>query len=54
MMEATICYYLLNYGFSMGEIREMRRIPQQWSAKRIIAYVEANGEAEYPDGWYSH
>lgn len=45
-MEATICYYLLKYGYSMGQVREMRHIPQQWTAKAIKAYVETNGEAE--------
>jgi hypothetical protein len=53
LMEATICFYLLKYGYSMGEIREIRRhIPSSWTVRAIIAHVETHGEAEYPDGWY--
>jgi len=54
MMEATICFYLLKYGYSMGEIRELRHIPREWSARAIMAHVERHGEAEYPEGWYTH
>lgn len=45
-MEVTICYYLLKYGYSMVQIREMRHIPNQWTAKAIRAYIETHGEAE--------
>lgn len=54
MMEATICYNLLKYGYSMGEVREMRRIPSQWSVRAITEHVRKHGEAEYPEGWYPH
>ena len=54
MMEATICWYLLRYGYSMGEVREIRHIPREWTARAIIAYVEHHGEAEYPPSWYEH
>jgi hypothetical protein len=54
MMEATICFYLLKYGYSMGEIREMRHIPHEWTAKAIFAHIDHHGEAEYPPGWYEH
>lgn len=54
MMEATICYYLLKYGYSMGEIREQRRIPREWTGKAIVAHIEAHGETEYPENWYSY
>jgi hypothetical protein len=53
MMEATICFYLLKYGYSMGEIKELRNgIPRGWTAKAIINHVETHGEAEYPETWY--
>ena len=52
MMEATICYNLLKYGYSMREIREIRHIPDKWTAKSIINYIKTHGEAEYPEGWY--
>jgi hypothetical protein len=54
MMEATICYYLLKHGYSMGEIRELRHIPRDWTAKAIFDHIARHGEAEYPDGWYEH
>jgi len=53
-MEVTICYYLLKNGYSMGEIRELRRIPRDWTARAIMAHIERYGEAEYPQGWYEH
>jgi len=54
VMQATICFYMLKYGFSMSEIRRIRKIPQQWSAKAIMQHIEDHGEAEYPKGWYEH
>lgn len=54
MMEATIYFYLLKFGYSMGEVREVRRIPSDWTAKAIIAHVEKHGEVEYPKNWYDH
>jgi len=52
LMEATICYYLLKHGYSMGEIREIRKhLPNSWTGKRIITHVETHGEAEYPANW---
>lgn len=49
MMEATICFYLLNNGYSMSEIRELRNIPRDWTAKAIFAHIANYGEAEYPE-----
>lgn len=54
MMEATICFYLLRNGYSMGEVRELRHIPREWSGQAIMAHIERHGEAEYPEGWYTH
>ena len=54
MMEATICFYMLKNGYSMGEIREMRHIPSNWTAKAILSHIERHGEAEYPESWYDH
>jgi hypothetical protein len=53
MMGATICYYLLKYGYSMSEIREIRHIPNQWTAKAIMNNIEKHGEACYPEDYYS-
>lgn len=52
MMEATICFYLLKYGYSMSEIRQIRRIPKEWTAEAIQNHVQAHGEAEYPPSWF--
>jgi hypothetical protein len=49
MMEVTICYYLLKYGYSMSEIRQLRKIPADWSANVIKDFITRNGEAEYKD-----
>ena len=46
-MEVTICYHLLNFGFSMKEIRELRTIPDDWTEEAIKKYIERNGEAVY-------
>lgn len=53
MMEATICFYMLKYGYSMGEVKEIRHIPASWTAKAIFAHIERHGEVEYPEGWYN-
>lgn len=52
MMGATICYYMLKYGYSWGEIKEIRHLPSQWTMKAVISYVESHGEACYPDDYY--
>lgn len=55
MMEATICYYLFKYGYSLSEVRLIRRrIPLDWTKKAIINHIKIHGEAIYPDGWYEH
>lgn len=52
-MEATICFYLLKYGYTWSEIKELRRhIPSDWSARKVLLHVQGNGESEYPVGWY--
>jgi len=55
MMEATICHYMLKYGYSMREIREIRHhLPASWTIKAINLHVKTHGEAEYPEEWYRH
>jgi len=53
MMEATICFYMLKHGYSMGEVRQIRHIPHEWTARAVYAHVETHGEAEYPDEWWN-
>ncbi|MBV6343626.1 SWIM zinc finger family protein [Candidatus Magnetobacterium casensis] len=52
MMEATIVYYMLNHGYSMAEIRQMRHLPKEWTKDAVVDYVREHGEAEYPPDWY--
>ena len=55
MMEATICYYLFKYGYSLSEVKQLRgHLPPSWTKKAIMSHIERDGEAEYPDGWYEH
>ena len=51
-MEATICYYMLKHGYSIGEIRQIRHLPKGWTAEAIYDHIEQRGEAEYPEDWY--
>jgi len=52
MMEATICFTMLEHGFSMNEIRKKRRIPPSWTAKAIRNHVEIYGKAVHPENFY--
>jgi len=49
MMEVTICYYLIKHGYSMSEIRQLRRIPNDWTKERILDHIERHGEAQYTE-----
>lgn len=53
MMEVTICYYMLKYGYSMGEVREARHLPPEWTAEAIFSHINRFGEANYPKNWYN-
>jgi len=48
-MEATVCYNLLKYGYTMGEVRRLRDIPNSWTAKAIVEHIKQYGEAEYEE-----
>jgi hypothetical protein len=52
MMEATIVYYMLKHGYTMAEIRQMRRIPKEWTKLAVLEHIQVHGEAEYPKDWY--
>ena len=39
-MEAEIVLFLLEYGYSMGEVREIRGIPKQWTVGRLENFLE--------------
>jgi len=49
MMEATICFYMMKYGYSWSEVKEIRgHLPPSWTKKAVIAHVERHGEACHP------
>ena len=43
--EVTVCAFMLKQGYSWGQVKERRRVPRQWTAKAVLAYVEQHGEA---------
>lgn len=48
-MEATICASLLKHGYSIHEIRNIRKIPSDWTVAAILDHVKKHGEAQYSD-----
>lgn len=46
-MEVTICWFLLEHGFSWCEVREHRHLPASWTRAAVYAYIEHHGPAEY-------
>jgi len=46
-MEATIVSFMLKYGWSMTEIKERRHLPNSWTKKAVLDYIEKNGMKEY-------
>lgn len=48
-MEATICFYMMRYGYNISEVREIRKIPASWTADAIKDHIRRHGEAEYPE-----
>ena len=48
--EATVCNFLLEQGWPMGEVRRQRHIPREWTAQAIRGHARAHGEAAFPVG----
>lgn len=46
-MEATICYFLLQQGFTITNIREIRSLSPSWTKKSIINIIKEKGMKEY-------
>jgi hypothetical protein len=46
-MEATICYFLLQQGFTITQIREIRSLSPSWTKKSIVDMVKEKGMKEY-------
>lgn len=49
MMEVTVVYWLIKFGYSMEEIRTLRNIPSDWTAQAVNDFIARNGEAEYEE-----
>ncbi len=52
-MEATIDVFLMEYGYSFSEIRELRHISNQWTKSAVLNYIEKYGMKKYPDNYYN-
>jgi hypothetical protein len=48
-MEATIVAFMLKYGWSMTEIKKRRHLPNSWTKKAILDYIEKYGMKEYKE-----
>jgi len=53
-MEATIDVFLMKYGYSFSEVRELRHIPAQWTKSAILNHIEKYGMKKYPDTYYKY
>jgi len=46
-MEATIDVFLMKYGYSFSEVKEIRHLPDSWTKKAILDYIEKYGMKKY-------
>jgi len=46
-MEATIDAFLIKYGYSFSEVKEIRHLPNSWTKKAILDYIERYGMKKY-------
>ena len=46
-MEATIDAFLMKYGYSFSEVKEIRHLPNSWTKKAILDYIERYGMKKY-------
>jgi len=46
-MEATIVAFMLRHGWSMSEIKERRHLPNSWTKKAVLDYIDKYGMKEY-------
>ena len=51
-MEATICWFLSEHGYTWQEIKEMRRLSSQWTKRAVYSHIEYYGPAQYPEDFY--
>ncbi len=46
-MEAPICYFLLQQGFTIKDIRTIRSLAPSWTMKSIVDMIKSEGMKEY-------
>ena len=46
-MEATIVSFMLKHGWSITEIKERRHLPNSWTKRAVLDYIEKYGMKEY-------
>jgi len=46
-MEATIDFFMMKYGYSFSEVKERRHLPNSWTKKAVLDYIDKYGMKEY-------
>ena len=46
-MEATIDVFMMKYGYSFSEVKERRHLPNSWTKKAVLNYIDKYGMKEY-------
>ena len=46
-MEATICYFLIQQGFTITKIREIRSLSSSWTKSSIVDIIKTKGMKDY-------
>jgi len=54
LMEATICWFLMEHGYTLKRVREVRQhIPPSWTKTAIYNHIERHGPAKHPPSFYT-
>lgn len=51
-MNVCICYYMLMYGYTIGEIRSIRNLPTTWTINFIQEEYAFHGDQKLPKKWF--
>jgi len=46
-VELTVCFHMMMYGYTIREVRSIREVPGNWTAKWIKEQVKSKGQVEY-------
>lgn len=50
-MDITICWFLMEHGYTLNKVREtISHIPEEWTKRAIYANIREHGPARYPEG----